>query len=61
MGAQAGRRRGPKLPAFRASPVKGLLCGEGWRAAEDDATWDGPRLREGQERIQGPERFPVRG
>lgn len=33
MGARAGRRRGPELPAFRASPVKGLLCGEGRRAA----------------------------
>lgn len=36
MGAQAGRRRGPELPALRASPVKGLLCGVGWRAALRD-------------------------
>lgn len=34
MGAQAGRRRGPELPALRASAVKGLLCGEGRRAAQ---------------------------
>lgn len=49
MGAQAGRRRGPKL---RASPVKGLLCGVGRRAVAYGATWDGPRLRKGQGKIR---------